>query len=819
MIGEEDRDLLEGALKVAAERLPDDQREQMEEELRQREEEAKQTRDRVLTKVATVLCDYRKQAINDRAASHIEADWMEDEDAYEGVDNANRAEEGAQRPAKPTEGGGTPRRAPEDAEKSTVFMNITRPYTDAASARLGDMLLPTDDRAWKLEPTPVPDQVGNVPQEESMQPAGQGVAPNPMQQMQTVQAATQQTPGMAPGQMLTPGMPAQQPGAQPGGQMVPAPKTPLQQRIDEALKEVRRKVKNCERQIDDWLVECNFHREMRMVFDDSARMGTGILKGPVPTNRKVHKWVDGKLVKTREVAPISKRIDPWDCFPDLAAGENHQNGRFHWERDRITAKQLGELREEVLPVLGEDGNPLMELAIDESGMPKMQPVLRPSYFVDQINAVLREGPAKHTDAGRIDLPDFSGQEEAQYEIWYGYCTLNKEDLLALDCECEEDDEPMVSVMAVVVNDRVIKIVENPLDTGEFPYDYFVWNRRRGLPFGRGIPRLVRAPQRMLNGATRNMSDNAGLSAGIMLFLRRKGLVPADGNWKLHGRKIFFVDDEVKSASDAFGQATVDPRTNELKMVIDYALQMAEQITGMPLLLQGQMGNAPDTLGGQQLAMNNANGVLRRLAKQYDDSVTERHITRYYAWAQQYVDDDDLKCDAVVDARGSSALVERHIADQAIAQMGAFINDPEFEISKKRWIEEWMKSQRLDPERMKMTPEEIQARQQMQPPPPYQVQVAQMNNESRERIAQLVEENKKLLTKMESDAETYRALAQIAGDSAISGDELKVRIWEVLNSQRLARDHKVADLAMRSQEAQADRMARASEKSRNGLPPA
>lgn len=40
---------------------------------------------------------------------------------------------------------------------STVFVNITRNKSNAAEARIGDMLFPTDDRNWSIEPTPVPE--------------------------------------------------------------------------------------------------------------------------------------------------------------------------------------------------------------------------------------------------------------------------------------------------------------------------------------------------------------------------------------------------------------------------------------------------------------------------------------------------------------------------------------------------------------------------------------------------------------------------------------------------------------------------------------
>jgi hypothetical protein len=40
---------------------------------------------------------------------------------------------------------------------SKVYVNITRNKTNAAEARLQDMLFPTDDKNWAINPTPVPE--------------------------------------------------------------------------------------------------------------------------------------------------------------------------------------------------------------------------------------------------------------------------------------------------------------------------------------------------------------------------------------------------------------------------------------------------------------------------------------------------------------------------------------------------------------------------------------------------------------------------------------------------------------------------------------
>jgi hypothetical protein len=79
--------------------------------------------------------------------------------------------------------------------------------------------------------------------------------------------------------------------------------------------------------------------------------------------------------------------------------------------------------------------------------------------------------------------------------------------------------------------------------------------------------------------------------------------------------------------------------------------MAEDVTGLPQIMQGQQGQAPETVGGMQILQNNAGTVLRRIAKTYDDRITEPHVRRYYEWLMTYGDDAE-KGDFQIDARGS-----------------------------------------------------------------------------------------------------------------------------------------------------------------------
>jgi len=143
-------------------------------------------------------------------------------------------------------------------------------------------------------------------------------------------------------------------------------------------------------------------------------------------------------------------------------------------------------------------------------------------------------------------------------------------------------------------------------------------------------------------------------------------------------------------------------------IIQLGLNFAEHVTGMPLLLQGQMGKAPDTLGGMQMLNNNASSTLRRLARFFDDRITEPHVRRYYVWLllDPNVPNDE-KGDYMTDARGSSALVERDLQNQAVMQMGNIVLDPRFGKDPKKWMDEYLKANRLDPKRFDYEDEDWQ----------------------------------------------------------------------------------------------------------------
>lgn len=675
--------------------LPPEMAEMIPEEVRDAMLAEKLKRLEQVEAIGQAISQKRDEAVNGRAGSGIEKEWQEDEDAYQGLDEVNRGDSQTYKPLSHTGSAVLPRK---EGSRSTVFLNITRPYTDAASARVADMLLPTDDKNWAIRPTPIPqiEELAKLGQQQAMPP----------------------TPVPPAGIAAPPGMSA-----------APDQIAMAVQQATQVMDGAKKKAEAAEKQIDDWLVECQWHAEMRKVIEDCARLGTGIMKGPFPAKRKTRRVVQTPegmgLAIDVEIVPESKHIDPWKLYPDPNCGESIHNGQYVFERDDITARQLKDLK----------------------GLP--------GYIGEMIDKVLEEGPGKKHAGTNQKCSD-----DDTYEIWYYTGFLDRDDLEVLGVDLEDKRDDSIPAIVTLVNDCAIKASLNPLDAGDFPYDVMPWQRRQNAPWGVGVARQIRTPQRMINAATRNMMDNAGLAGGPQIVLRRNAIEPADGTWTLAPRKFWFAkeDADVRAVQDSILAINIPSMQPQLMEIINFAMKMAEDVTGLPMLLQGQLGKAPDTVGGMQMLTNNANSVLRRIARGYDDCITEPHIRRYYDWIMQY-GPDECKGDFTIDARGSTALVERDIQNQQIMQMGQLVMNPAFGLSPSKWIKEALLAQRLDPRKFELDEQEKQAMAQRPPPEAPQVAVAKIRAQTDMQKTQMQLQADMEMAKMDSDRDLLYAQAQ------------------------------------------------------------
>ena len=629
-----------------------------------------------LEALGIALSEKRSEAVSGRLESGIETIWLECEEAYLGIDDMNRHEFAGARWAKPTtmEGPVTTGARTGDGNRSTVYPRLTSRYVDAGASKLGEILLPIDDKAFSFEPTIVQDKTA---QPEAM----------PQMPMGMPQGAPQA--GIPP---AMPGMPQEG-----------MPQAPVAPAKDPAYEHAKECAKKAEKRIWDWMMECGHASEVRKVIHDAARLGVGILKAPYPDVQTSKAYRNGSLEVISKVVPKSKWVDPWNCFPDPSCGENIQAGDYFWERDFISPRTLKGLRKH-------DG-----------------------YLKDQINKVLKEGPGKCNTEGRNPNEK---EKKHSFEIWYFYGAVSRKDLeLAQATGLDSIPEDMEDIYAIVsiVNDTVIKAVINPLESGDFPYHNVPWQRRSGHWAGVGVGEQVRIPQRMLTAATRGMLNNAGKSAGSQVVIDQGSIIPADGNPYIVPDKLWYkaadsITDDVRKAFAVFQIPNITP---QLMSIIEYAMRLAEESTSIPLVTQGQTGpTTPETFGATQMQNNNAMTLLRNIGYSFDDHITVPVVNQYYEYLllDPSVPDEE-KGDFKINAHGSVALVERAMQDQTIFQMGGMVVNPAFGADPKKWFAEFLKTKRLDPRSIQYSEEDQAKMAQQPPPPPPQIQAAQIRAES------------------------------------------------------------------------------------------
>jgi hypothetical protein len=195
------------------------------------------------------------------------------------------------------------------------------------------------------------------------------------------------------------------------------------------------------------------------------------------------------------------------------------------------------------------------------------------------------------------------------------------------------------------------------------------------------------------------------------------------------------DADVNEVSHAMMFFNVPSMQVELMNIIQYFKTMFEDSTGLPMLLQGQQGSAPETVGGMEILQNNAGIVPRNVVRMLDDRFTEPHIRRYYDYLILHGDSDDAKGDFNIFARGSSALMERASQDQFLLQLLPSVMNPTFELDPELYIEELLKSKRINPARLKLSDKkkaELAKRQQPEDP---RITAAKIAAQVRMQIAQ------------------------------------------------------------------------------------
>ena len=559
-----------------------------------------------------------------------------------------------------------------DSERSSVFVNITRPYVNAGTARVADILLPTGKMPFEIKQTPVSD-------------------------LEILRGVVADYPQVA--------------------ELISAALPQLAQKLAAPKESAAAALELSSRLITDWLKESNWAGAVRQQLTEAGIVGTGVIKGPFPKLRKISKDVEalistlpallpdptmgnliaGELHNMLMYTPQIECIPVENCYPDPQCGKDIQNGRFFYElMPEVTRRQLKEMKDD------------------------------PSYIASAIDDCLEEGPKSSITKSKIE------KTKGPFELWVRTGELKLED--------EEKSKSLGFCISILCNDRVIKVADFWLESEIIPYWPLVWEPRDECWAGIGISEQLETPQRGLNAAVRALMDNMGFSVGPQV-LELDGIIePVDGeDWKMRPYKRWKVKsglpgvDAMAEARNSLVFLEFPNYLSEIMPVIQYWLKMAEDTTGLSLLLQGQA--VTDRVGVSQQLMNNSTTNLRMVVKAWDDKVCRPMMTAFYEWVQVY-GPEAARGDGVVEPLGSTTLIVKELQQQALLQIGQQVIQPIYGVSPKKWMQIYLEGFQIDAEKLAISEEELKQLQAAESKPDPRVEAAQIQAQALVQAAEL-----------------------------------------------------------------------------------
>lgn len=557
-------------------------------------------------------------------AGHVRQAWGRNKLAKQRVDlkllECLRARRGVYSPAEIAQrqaGGGV----------NLIWYDLTETKCRAASAWIRDILIPPSERAWGLEPTPIPD------------------LPLPMKKTVVTRALQQAQEVM-------------QQAAEAGGGMMSEDEfrdvaLELGEKIRAEVettyqKAATRRAKRMELQIDDRLQQGGWETAMDKFIEDFVTFPTAILKGPTYQRHKRLKWEAGwKPAVTFQAEQTWEQVSPFDVYPAPGAS-SPQQGDFI-ERMRFWRKELHALKG--LPGYRDDQ---IDRALDDYSNGYMEGWL---WTEAERQRLTQETMYMWlTPPGLIDALNYYGSVPGWKLASWGVEGVDAED-------------PMREYEAniLLVGRYIIYAALNPHPMGDRPYRRACYDEIPGAFWGRSIPELCRTAQQFCNVAGSAMADNIVMASGPMGWVHIDRLADGEQSLDIIPWKMYQLKDAGMGSgtNPGIGFFQANDNTEHLAKVLEFWELRADDATGIPRYTYGNehVTGAAGTATGLSMLMNSAAKGLRRAIGSVDLNVIAPNIGDTFVNEMLYNPDESIKGDCFPVPRGANAILIKDTAQQ------------------------------------------------------------------------------------------------------------------------------------------------------------
>ena len=563
-----------------------------------------------------------------------------------------------------------------DAEKSRIFVKVTKTKTLAAYGQIVDVLFGNNKFPLSVNPTVLPDGVAesvhiNIdPRVEAGQAAISAAMGSPAPKPYLIDGDTE----LKPGETL---MDLQ---ARLGG--MEEKLAPVSEKIIEGDGTTATTVtfhpsmvaaKKMEKKIHDQLQESGATTHLRSMAFEMALLGTGVMKGAFAVDKEYPNWnEDGEYEPIVKTVPECDHVSIWDFYPDPEA-KDMDEAEYVVQRHKMSRTQLRKLK--TRPFFMNDG---VQLAIDKG----------PDYVQKYWEMTMEDDDTQPTSE-RWEVLEFWGFVDTKLLEEHG-----------VDIPSELSDLDEVNCNVWVCNDEVLRFVLNPFKPTRIPYYAVPYEHNPYSFFGVGIAENMDDTQTLMNGFMRMAIDNAAMSGNLIIEVDETNLVPGQ-DLSVYPGKIF------RRQGGAPGQAIFGTKfpnvSNENMQLFDKARVLADESTGFPSFAHGQTGvqGVGRTASGISMLMSAANGSIRTVVKNVDDYLIRPLGKAFFAFNMQFDFDDNIKGDLEVHASGTESLMANEVRSQRLMQFLQVAQNPVLAPFAKMdyIIREIAKSMDLDPDKV------------------------------------------------------------------------------------------------------------------------
>ena len=439
--------------------------------------------------------------------------------------------------------------------------------------------------------------------------------------------------------------------------------------------------KRMEKKIHDQLDESEATKQLRSAAFEMPLFGTGIMKGPMAVDKEYPNWdKEGNYIPVTKTVPKVSYVSVWDWYPDPDAA-SVSDCQYSIQRHKMNRSQIRELKR------------------------------RPFFRKDVIEAVITQGEGYVKKYWEDDLQDYqvdSGVDRFEVLEYWGVMDMKtiEEHEIEVPEELESADELQVNIW--VCNDRVIRSVLNPFKPVRLPYYAVPYEHNPYSIFGIGLAENMDDTQTLMNGFMRMAVDNAVLSGNLIFEVDETNLVPGQ-DMQLYPGKVF------RRQGGAPGQALFGTKypnvSGENLQLFDKARQLADESTGLPSFSHGQTGvtGVGRTSSGISMLMNAAAGGIKTVIKNIDDYMLGPMGRNFFHFNMQFDFDKSIRGDLEVKARGTESLMANEVRSQRLLQFLQVGANPNLApwMKSQYIIREIAKSMELDPDKVTNNIEEAQ----------------------------------------------------------------------------------------------------------------